>query len=233
MFLEKAFAKLYGGYANLCNCNPGTILTELTGAPVNHISLNDENLCWRDIESALKGKCLVLANTRKEAKSLRPDCNLLPNYSYKVTEMKMFDYRGNRMTKFLMMQDPLLTKKKKKFGKNYPKEYYRTLLGRGETKYTLRAKNCFWIEFDDLQNNFDIIITSKIQEKYCFSTLEVPYSDLNASREQIFLFKCKAPSNTKGLISCYRKNCRSYVLGHPKQENLYEKDQKQRQKENT
>lgn len=74
------------------------------------------------------------------------------------------------MTKFLMMQDPLLTKKKKKFGKNYPKEYYRNLLGRDETKYTLRAKNCFWIEFQDLQDNFDIIITSKIQEKYCFST---------------------------------------------------------------
>ena len=56
IFLEKALAKLYGGYNNLCLCNPGTITNELLGAPINYISLADEGFCYRNIEDSLKAK---------------------------------------------------------------------------------------------------------------------------------------------------------------------------------
>lgn len=61
-FLEKAWAKTHGSYARIEAGNPGECLRDLTGAPYQLISPEEDNF-WEELMRAEENKWLVVAGT--------------------------------------------------------------------------------------------------------------------------------------------------------------------------
>jgi hypothetical protein len=63
MFLEKAYAKLYGGYKSLDLGHSSIALGDLTGAPTEYIDLDDLNEAWVRLERHLNKGYVVTGSS--------------------------------------------------------------------------------------------------------------------------------------------------------------------------
>jgi hypothetical protein len=73
--IEKAYARLHGGYAAIATGSVGDAIVDLTGGIINKISLSDE----AHMQEAATGKSPVAAQTLSPAAGLPNDSTLQQN----------------------------------------------------------------------------------------------------------------------------------------------------------
>lgn len=67
MLLIKAWAKIYGGFLNICGGTSLEVLADLTGAPTAHFEVREEDreVLWRRLTEASHKQHLMCADSRK------------------------------------------------------------------------------------------------------------------------------------------------------------------------
>ena len=214
MYLEKAFARLYGGYKNLSNVDPVIIMNEITGSPVRMYTVKeDKKVLWKQLQADFRNSNSIICIHTKKADQMNVDrCYMLPNYTYNIKDLMNWDLL-DKTKRFILCHDPLVTKRFKKFGKTYKKQVYNKLLTDGVTKQDLVRKNQFWMKWEDILENCRSISVTLIHVAYKYSSLEVPYNDRTFNRPaQYFLIKLKAPKDSLGYITFHKNIKRNFII---------------------
>lgn len=111
--LEKAFAKLHGGYSKLQGGSFVEAICSLTGGIVEHLSI-DSSRATTDITNRLKfiqtGKifaCCSIGGTEKKAKKNAQSKNgLIKNHAYSVTDLKEFKLAYGAVVHLIRIRNP-------------------------------------------------------------------------------------------------------------------------------
>lgn len=86
MLLLKAWAKVYGGYLNICGGMPLEPLTDLTGAPGAHFETKSGSLMehWGTIKNAIKSNYILTCTTPDGPDSKDPGTSLITSHAYSI-----------------------------------------------------------------------------------------------------------------------------------------------------
>ena len=210
MFLEKAYAKLYGNYANLDLGHSTQAFRELTGAPTEYIDQDNQNEAWVTITTSLKKGFAISASTKSD---LPQSSDVIAKHCYSVLEAVEISYKGG-LKRFLLMKNPNGNMVKGN-GTPLPKD----ILPLVEAKSALiknlsNTAGMFWYGIMSVQKSFEVLSNCLIHPSYnCFSSFEITNKDENLGQ---FLYKAWAPKGTQTYISINRKNIKHF--NHDKQD---------------
>ena len=72
LILEKAYAKICGGYENILIGNPKDVFESLTPFRIIEINLKkfEKELFWKYIKSSLENNCIIICITKNNIKGL-------------------------------------------------------------------------------------------------------------------------------------------------------------------
>ena len=105
VFLEKAWAKVNGGYVNICNGNPREVfetLTPFSCVPID-ISKEDNVTFWRNIRDSDAFDCIMTCNTK--SKSSLKEKGLISNHTYCLKEAYEKEF-NNEIIKLIKLINP-------------------------------------------------------------------------------------------------------------------------------
>ena len=206
MFVEKAYAKLYNGYANLDLGHASVAFRELTGAPAEYIDLHDQSDAWGALEKALSKGYLITASSKSQ-NLIKQDALVRPMHCYSLLDIAVISYK-NHPKRFVLLKNPTGDSANGN-GKSYPKEIETQLQQRLISKKIEDEEGLFWYAFEDLKTNFEVLQSCLLHDEYCNSSLEV--KNPNGSKSKQFLFKAQAPKGTHGYITVNRKNIKHWT----------------------
>ena len=199
--IEKAYAKICGGYTNILNGNVSEIFDLLTDAPTNKIEIASlkKNEVKNIINKALNEKYIICA---KANNSNSFDVGLIPGNNYIINDLKIFNI-GITIENLILMKNIFGSQK-----------YYGNWC-KNSKKWIPSLKNNipkdedeFFISLDDFYNYFSVLYICKIYP----SESDTPYysSNIHYSKDEIIQPNITIlnilKDNTKINIQFHQKN---------------------------
>jgi hypothetical protein len=177
--LEKAWAKVNGGYTNIIKGWMHQVLQTFTGfasSSFNHTGMAKEDL-WNHITSALAKDCIIACSSRKDV----ADKGLVNSHAYTLVEINIIQSLGNKINLVKMRNTWGFKEWTGDWGDNSP------LWGEEEKKqvgFSKKDDGIFFMTFDDFYNNF--IITDICYVLYNSYSKLVKVDVENMKQGQIF-----------------------------------------------
>ena len=108
LFLEKAWAKICGGYENIVVGNPKDVFEAFTPFGIIEISLKkfEEELFWKYIKSSLEHNCIIICKTKNKTKGL-DSIGFINNQSFSLLEAQSGDKNSNDIIRNLKLRNSL------------------------------------------------------------------------------------------------------------------------------
>jgi calpain-15 len=162
MILEKAFAKMFGGYSKLVLGDVRDALIDMTGCPSFTETLNDEKMLsnsekdqlWNEIKESLSKKYIVVSGT-KMFKAETSNTGLIKEHAYSI--LRVADVEGH---KIINLRNPWgLFDWEGEWSVNSPL-WKETIVN--EVKPNLSGEdNAFWMSWRNFLENFETVTTCK------------------------------------------------------------------------
>lgn len=186
LLLEKALAKLYGGYGNIELGVPLELLHDLTGAPTQYYFLQnvDPEFVWKDLTRASKVGFPVVGDSKDQVEN---GLNGAHYYTLINTYELNVDYTRKRVLK---LRDPWQdTNWKGEWSDNWPgwTPEIKKLLG-----FDYRDKNVFYISFEEFLRWFDNIQICQVRDNFSYSHIK---SKTDSRRGAYFRLKVQRPGD--------------------------------------
>jgi hypothetical protein len=210
MFLEKAYAKLYGSYKSLDLGHSSIAFNDLTGAPTEYIDLDDLNDAWFKLQRNLNKGYVITGSSLTNPSEMDEKCNIAPKHCYGVLDAVEIIWQ-TREIRYILLKNPVGGNGESN-GKSLPTEL-KVMLESKSLIYNDVMNNVglFWVSLGDLKKNFEVLTSAKINSNYCHSSLEVKNPDKKVTQ---FLFRATGVKGTQGHVSVFRKNMRFFTKDH-------------------
>ena len=177
--LEKAWAKVNGGYSNVIKGWMHQVLQTLTGfasSSYNHTGMNPENL-WRKIAFAHSKECIIACSSRKDVESK----GLVNSHAYTLVDLMNIKSKGKRVQLVKMRNTWGFKEWNGDWGDRSP------LWGEEEkeqVKYQKRDDGVFFMSYEDFFNYFMVTDICYVLYDSYSKTLKVDAE--NMRQAQIF-----------------------------------------------
>lgn len=108
LLLEKAWAKICGGYENIIVGNPKDVFEAFTPFGIMDINLKkfEEELFWKYIKSSLEHNCIIICVSKNKIKGL-DSIGFINNQSFSLLEVLLGDKNNNDKTRNLKLRNSL------------------------------------------------------------------------------------------------------------------------------
>ena len=108
LLLEKAWAKMCGGYENIIVGNPKDVFEAFTPFGIMEINLKkfEEELFWKYIKSSLEHNCIIICISKNKIKGL-DSIGFINNQSFSLLEVLSEDKNKNELTRNLKLRNSL------------------------------------------------------------------------------------------------------------------------------
>lgn len=181
MLLEKAYAKAYGGYYRLNLGRAGEALRDLTGAPSYGYLLKEcrtdpqrKEKVWSKLVSAFRNRYLVCASSKHTGTGTenRLANGILTDHVYSILDLQeVTDSRG-LPARILQMRNPWGEIEWNGNWSDNSGAWTQDLRKRlNVTRDT--DDGLFWIDFEDLIENFEAIFINKVEPTFTFNSIPI------------------------------------------------------------
>ena len=205
LLLEKAWAKIHGSYENIDGGLTKDVLQDLTGAPCEVFSHDDEDL-WNKIVSSNEQNFLLTAsagNTRA-SQALLEQMGLIGQHAYALLEAKAVQTEEAE-EKLVKLRNPWGNKEWKGDWSDKSPKWTPAL--RRELKVTDRDDGSFWMSLEDFTHFFSFVTVCRLSDNYQYFQFKAKHNKGEAA-----LFKLTVSNPSTQYIMINQNDARQ----HPK-----------------
>lgn len=220
MLLEKAYAKIHGGYANIAWGISRHAFTDLTGCAAENYMINVKNQKeidqrFNDLKQAIKNKwpmSVLSKNQSGDGKDNIGNHGIVSNHYYSILDVQSL-HAGEKTYKIIKLRNPWGSGKWKGAWSDNDRIWTDKL--RESMNYFSKNDGCFYMSYDDFNKYYKAYQICYLHNNYTSSAFK-----LKQQNEQDYFFKFKINKPGLWYFMQHQINNKMY---HPKERYAYSK----------
>mmetsp|Transcript_8619 Transcript_8619/g.16486 ORF Transcript_8619/g.16486 Transcript_8619/m.16486 type:complete len:1141 (-) Transcript_8619:44-3466(-) len=205
-FIEKAWAKLHGGYHHIERGDTGQALHELTGAPTEFVEITkkdkDGKKFWEALQEAQKKNWLMCVGTDQEPDvELEDIFGIVEEHAFAI--LKVQEYRGHQLLK---LRNPW---GRTEWNGDWSDTSHRWTRKALETLDPEGAEDgTFWMPLSDVLRLFKGVYICKVEPEYSVSSAKGSLNVTKGDSREPLCFSLTVKDDTPAYLSLYQQDKR-------------------------
>ena len=203
MLLEKAWAKINGGYINITGGYASEVLSVFTSFPIETFDLliKDIDIIWKDLKKAFEDGHIITCCSKFDNEIEK--YGLVSGHTFTVTNL-VEGYVNKKYTRLIRLRNPWGYKEWIGDWSDHSKLW--TEEAKKELNINLHIEDDgeFFMSFEDFFKYFLVVDVCRVTNPQCVKSFKIPYDEVY----QPNVFELQIFNKTKIMISALKKNYR-------------------------